>query len=250
MPAPPDTRRIAIWSGPRNLSTALMRSFSSRADTVVSDEPFYAAYLKRTGYDHPGGEEILSSQPNDWRTVAGQSSTGPPPLPRPIWVQKQMSKHMLPEMLGDWLLHMEHAFLLRHPARVITSYRKVIPEMTLEDTGLPWQVALMDYIREKTGTSPPVIRAEDLRSSPRQTLQSLCAALHLPWDEAMLTWPPGPHPQDGVWGPHWYANTWKTVGFDPEVTPEDEPPAPDLSFYAEALRMHRHLETFLTPALS
>ena len=244
MSNPSPIRRIAVWSGPRNLSTALMRSFSSRPDTVVSDEPFYSAYLRRTGCDHPGRDEVLASQPDDWRTVATEISEGQPPLPRPVWMTKQMSKHMLPEMLGAWLLEMEHVFLLRHPGLVITSYLKVLPEMAIEDTGLPWQVALMDFIREKTGATPPVIRAEDLRLSPRTTLRSLCAALALPWQEEMLTWPAGPHPQDGVWGRHWYGNTWKTTGFDPHLTPEEEPPTPHVPFYAEAMEMHRHLESF------
>lgn len=227
-----------------------MRSFSSRPDTVVSDEPFYSAYLEATGYEHPSREEILASQPRDWRQVAKDLSEGPPPLPRAVWVQKQMSKHMLPEMLGDWLLGLEHVFLLRHPGRVITSYRKVIPEMMIDDTGLPWQVALMDFIQEKTGKIPPVIRAEDLRVSPRETLRGLCSALDLPWFEEMLSWPAGPHPQDGVWGEHWYANTWSTTGFDRGVTVEEEPPVPDVPFYEEAMEMHRSLEAFVIQPLS
>jgi hypothetical protein len=241
---PENPRRLAIWSGPRNLSTALMRSFSSRPDTAVSDEPFYAAYLRRTGYDHPSCEEILASQPDDWKEVAHNLSEGSAPFPCALWMQKQMSKHMLPEMLGDWLLKMDHVFLLRDPRRVITSYLKVIPEMSISDTGLPWQTTLMNFIQEKTDHTPPVIRAEDLRLSPEATLRSLCAALNLEWNDAMLSWPPGPHPQDGVWGSHWYANTWSTTGFDPDVTPEDEAPTPDVPFFEEAMEMHAQLEAF------
>ena len=119
-------QRIALWSGPRNLSTALMRSFSSRTDCVVSDEPFYAAYLdSRPDLDHPGRDEVIASQPTDWTVVARDLTTGQPPLPRPVWYQKHMAHHMRPEMLGPWLDSLTHAFLIRHPGRVIASYAKV-----------------------------------------------------------------------------------------------------------------------------
>lgn len=235
-------KRLAVWSGPRNLSTALMRSFSSRGDTVVSDEPFYAAYLERTGEEHPGREKILASQAVDWREVARELAEGAPPERRGVWMQKQMSKHMVPEMLGEWLLNLEHVFLLRHPGRVITSYLKVLPEMELADTGLPWQVALLDYIRRETGDAPPAIRAEDLRMKPEGTLRALCGALGLEWDGRMLEWEAGPHSRDGVWGEYWYGNTWATTGFDRGVTPEREPPVPEAEFFDEALEMHARLE--------
>lgn len=250
MKSPENPRRLAVWSGPRNLSTALMRSFSSRQDTAVSDEPFYAAYLQRIEELHPGREEILSSQSKDWREVAYQLSEGEPPSPCEVWMQKQMSKHMLPEMLGDWLLKLEHVFLLRHPGWVITSYRKVIPDMRIEDTGLPWQTILFQYLLANSGRVPPVIRAEDLRMNPEGTLRALCRALDLEWDSGMLSWPAGPHPSDGVWGPHWYANTWKTTGFDLNVTPEDLPTVPTVNFYAQALEMHEHLESFVISPLT
>lgn len=240
---PNTLRRIAVWSGPRNLSTALMRGFSSRADTVVSDEPFYASYLTRTGLAHPGREDVIASQPQDWRTVAANLSTGPAPQPRGIWYQKHMGQHMTPEMNGDWLLALDHVFLIRHPGRVISSYQEVIPEMSLAETGLVWQGMLWDLIREKCGTTPPVIRAEDLRVAPEATLKALCQALDLDWDPAMLSWPAGPHPQDGVWAEHWYANTWSTTGFDTALTPEGDPPEPDVPFFQEALEIYGRLES-------
>ena len=135
-------RRLAVWSGPRNLSTALMRSFSSRSDCAVSDEPFYAAYLAATGFEHPGRQDVLASQPQDWRRVATAISEGPAPLPRPVWYQKHMAQHMRAEMVGPWLERLDHALLVRHPARVIASYLKVFPAMTLAETGLPWQMRL------------------------------------------------------------------------------------------------------------
>ena len=147
-------RRLALWSGPRNLSTALMRSFSSRADCVVSDEPFYAAYLAGNNLDHPGRAEVIASQPADWRVVAVQLAAGDPPLPRALWYQKHMAHHMRPEMLGSWLDVLDHAFLIRHPGRVIASYQKVSPGMAISETGLPWQVKLFEHLREVRGDRP------------------------------------------------------------------------------------------------
>lgn len=238
----PHFRRIALWSGPRNLSTALMRAFSSRGDSVVSDEPFYAAYLARTGLDHPARQDVMAAQPTDWRVVAEYVSRGPAPADRPVWYQKHMAQHMTEDMLGDWLFALDHAFLIRHPGRVIASYLKVAPDMDLAETGLSWQVRLLDLIRETTGRTPPVIRSDDLRTQPEATLRALCEALDLAWDPAMLHWPVGRHPQDGVWATHWYANTWSTTGFVTSLTPEDKPPPPDVSFLDEAIDLYRQLD--------
>lgn len=224
-----------------------MRAFSSRPDTTVSDEPFYASYLARIGLDHPGRAEVLASQPQDWRTVAENLSAGPAPQPCKVWYQKHMGQHMTPEMMGDWLLAFDHIFLIRHPGRVITSYRKVIPEMSLAETGLTWQGLLFDLIREKRGITPPVIRAEDLRVQPESTLRALCSALDLDWDPAMLSWPAGPHPQDGVWAEYWYANTWSTTGFDTALSPEGAPPEPDVPFFQEAMKIYGRLEAAALP---
>lgn len=241
-------RRIALWSGPRNLSTALMRSFSSRADCVVSDEPFYAAYLAGNTLDHPGRAAVIASQPTDWRVVAGQISAGAPPLPRPLWYQKHMAHHMRVEMTGPWLDALDHAFLIRHPGRVITSYSRVASAMTLAETGLPWQVRLFEHLRAIRSTPPPVLDADQLRRAPEPALRALCSALGLEWDAAMLHWPAGPHPQDGVWGPHWYANTWASTGFTTDLTPESDPPRPDVAFYDEAIALYDRLRAHLITA--
>jgi hypothetical protein len=236
-------RRIALWSGPRNLSTALMRSFSSRKDCVVSDEPFYASYLSGNELDHPGREEVIASQPTDWREVARQISAANPPLDRPVWYQKHMAHHMRPEMLGSWLDTLDHAFLIRHPGFVISSYQRVAPTMGLAETGLPWQWRLFNHLKETRGVTPPVIDATQLRQHPEATLQALCAALGLPWDPAMLEWPVGPHPQDGVWARHWYANTWKSTGFEPSLDPEAEPPRIEVPFFDQAVELYELLKS-------
>lgn len=218
-----------------------MRSFSSRADCVVSDEPFYACYLNGNELSHPGREEVIASQPTDWREVAVRLATGPAPVARPVWYQKHMAHHMRPEMLTDWLDALDHAFLVRHPGRVIASYSKVSPGMGLSETGLPWQVRLHDHLCATRGQAPAVIDAEQLRRAPEATLRALCDALGLEWDPAMLAWPAGPHPQDGVWARHWYANTWSSTGFTTDLTPEGVPPRSDAPFYDEAVALYERL---------
>lgn len=244
--------RVAVWSGPRNLSTALMRSFSSRADCVVSDEPFYASYLMATGFDHPGREEVLASQSTDWREVAQAVSRGPVPrsipsandLPsggRIVWYQKHMAQHMREEMLGDWLDGLTHAILVRHPARVIASYRKVFPRMTLQETGLSWQMKLVERLVATGRPRPVVIDASELRVDPEGTLRRLCGGVGIAFDPAMLSWPAGPHPRDGVWARHWYAGTWNTTGFDTAL--EGPPPDVDAPFLQEAMTLYDALRS-------
>jgi hypothetical protein len=246
--------RVAVWSGPRNLSTALMRSFSSRSDCVVSDEPFYASYLLATGFDHPGRAEVLASQPTDWREVACALAHGPLPARpaaggvdggsapgRSVWYQKHMAQHMREEMLDDWLWSLEHAILVRHPARVIASYRRVVPRMTLEETGLVWQVRLVERLLAAGRPRPVVIDASEVRADPEATLRRLCAGLGIPFEPAMLAWPAGPHPRDGVWAPHWYAGTWNTTGFD--TSPEAPPPDVEAPFLEEALALYDWLRS-------
>ncbi|MEU4693966.1 HAD family hydrolase [Actinoplanes sp. NPDC023714] len=198
------TTRVAMWSGPRNISTAMMRSFGSRADTVAVDEPLYAYYLAATGIDHPGRDQVLASQPRRWQDVAAQL-TGP--CPAPVLYQKQMTHHLLPEVGRDWLGSLTHAFLIRDPAHVVASYAKVRGEPTLDDLGFPQQISLF---REFGG---PVVDAADVLRDPAATLRRLCEALGLAFDEAMLSWAPGPREEDGVWAPHWYAAVHASTGF-------------------------------------
>jgi hypothetical protein len=203
------TLRIAMWSGPRNLSTALMRSFEHRPDCSVLDEPLYAAYLHRTGLPHPGRDEILASQPTDWRVVVEQLTSGR--VATALQYQKHMTHHLLPEIDRSQLDGLRHAFLLRDPERVLTSYAKVRAEPTLEDLGLPQQVELFERF------GGPVIDSSDVLCDPRGTLGLLCAALGIEFDESMLSWPPGSRPSDGVWARHWYSGVEASTGFAPEA---------------------------------
>jgi hypothetical protein len=220
----PDPIRIAMWSGPRNLSTALMRSFGSRPDTAVSDEPFYAHYLKATGIDHPGREEILSAHESDAAAVA-RGLIGPVPGGRRVWYQKHMSHHLLPgmeDLVPGWIEGLTHAFLVRDPARVIVSFAKVVANPTPEDLGLPQQLRLLERLRQR-GLHPPIVDAAEIRRDPRTTLSRLCGSLGIPFDEAMLAWPAGPRETDGVWAKHWYASVERSTGFEPPEA--GEPPA-------------------------
>lgn len=216
---PPPPTRIAMWSGPRNISTAMMRAWASRPDCAVVDEPLYAFYLHRTGIDHPGRDEVVASQPTDWSTVVDALSSGPVPGGKAVWFQKHMTHHLLPEVDRNRLGALRHAFLVRDPAEVLASYARVREQPTLEDLGLPQQVE----IYERYGG--PVIDARDVQDDPATTLRLLCNALGVPFTTAMLSWPAGPHPADGVWARHWYGRVRASTGFDPWTPPREPVPA-------------------------
>jgi Sulfotransferase domain len=201
-----------MWSGPRNVSTAMMRSFGNRRDTTVVDEPLYAAYLRATGIVHPGREEILAAQSDDWRVVTAQL-TGPVPDGATVYFQKHMAHHLLPQFGRGWLAGVSNAFLVRDPAGVIASYAKVRGEPTLEDLGFPQQVEIFRSCADRAGAPPPVVDAADLLAAPEPVLRLLCDRLGLAFDPAMLSWPAGPRPSDGVWAQHWYAAVEASTGF-------------------------------------
>jgi hypothetical protein len=206
--------RLAMWSGPRNVSTAFMRSWENREDTIVIDEPFYAHYLAVTGLSHPGREEVLASQEQDWREVAEQLHA---PLPDgvAIFYQKHMSHHLLPDMGREWLAGLTHAFLIRDPREMLLSLDVRLEQFGLSDTGLPQQVEIFEYVRRSTGRVPPVIDSRDLLQDPERTLRALCASLNIPFTHRMLSWPPGPRATDGVWAKHWYDRVEQSTGFEP-----------------------------------
>ncbi len=207
------TTRIAAWSGPRNISTALMRSWDSRPDTAVVDEPLYAYWLQATGAPHPGRDEVVRAYPTDWREVVGHL-TGPVPGDRPIWFQKHMTKHVTEEVDLDWLDGFRHLFLIRDPAEVVVSFAKV-SQVDLDETGLPQQVRLFEHVAERTGQVPPVVDARDVLTAPRAMLRTVCAALDVPFDPAMLSWEAGRRVTDGIWAPYWYAAVERSTGFEP-----------------------------------
>jgi Sulfotransferase domain len=203
--------RLAMWSGPRNLSTAMMYAFGARDDMAVIDEPFYAAYLAATGLKHPMRDAIIAAQPTDPDIVAA-ALTGTIPDEKPHFYQKHMCQHMLPSVPRDWMASVVNVFLIRHPARVIESFSAKYENPTQADIGFTLQDELFDHVRA-LGQMPVVIDSADIRRDPKGMLRALCNAIGLDWDSAMLSWPAGPHPQDGVWAAHWYGAVHRSTGF-------------------------------------
>lgn len=209
---------IAMWSGPRNLSTAMMRSFRARSDCAVIDEPFFAPYLLETGKDHPGRAKSLERHETDPVKVANLCQF--PETDKAYSFQKHMPHHMLESFPMEWAYRTKHFFLIRDPARVIASYAKGRQAFRLEDLGFSSQKNLFDQVSEQTGERPPVIDSLDILRSPRRALTALCEALSIPFEEAMLSWDKGPRPEDGAWAPYWYKSVQNSTSFTaPNLSP-------------------------------
>ncbi len=232
--------RIAMWSGPRNISTAMMRSWGNRPDTFVCDEPLYAYYLQATGLPHPAAEEIIARGETDWRKVAAWL-TGDPPQGTAIFYQKHMTHHLLPEVDRSWLARLTNCFLIRDPRQAITSYVKKNYEPTARDLGFPQQAEIFDWVCNQVGAPPPVIDAKDVLENPRRTLGRLCEVLGIAFSDAMLSWPPGPRATDGLWAAHWYGEALRSTGFEP-YRPKTDPVPPRLqAVYEECLACYHRL---------
>lgn len=213
------TLRICMWSGPRNISTAMMRSFSSRTDCAVSDEPFYGCFLRESGAPHPMAAEVIADMNCDWNSVTATLS-GPAPGGQPVWYQKHMTHHMVGPVQPDDLIGCVHAFLIREPKRMVASYRNKRESVTPEDLGYATQRAFFDRVADRLGHAPPVIDSADVLADPNGTLSALCATLGIAWDPAMLSWPAGIHPDDGIWASHWYDAVAASTGFQ---SPDNRP---------------------------
>lgn len=238
-----ESLRIAMWSGPRNMSTTMMRSFGARSDTGCVDEPFYAVYLKATGLRHPMSDEIFAAQSSNPREVIADL-TCPAELDPPIFYQKHMTHHMVPDIPRGWMKACRNVFLIRHPARVIPSYARKMETVSLSAIGFPQQLSLFETATEIQAQPPLVIDSDDILRDPEGLLRTLCEALKIEWDPNMLSWSSGPKPEDGAWAPHWYDAVWRSTGFGPP--PGDLPRVPeDLEpMLAEALAIYQHLARF------
>lgn len=215
--------RVAMWSGPRNISTAMMRAWGNRPDTFVCDEPLYAHYLHVTGKHHPGAGEVIAAGETDVKKVVSWL-TGPVPGGKRVFYQKHMAHHLIDHVPREWLRGVTNCFLIREPREVITSLVKHVPDATLADTGFPQQAEIFERVRQWTGKTPPVVDAKDVLNDPRGVLAKLCAALGLEFTEAMLSWPPGLRETDGVWAKYWYKEVETTTSFRPyQAKGEDVP---------------------------
>lgn len=208
-------KRIAMWSGPRNISTAMMRAWENRGDCAVSDEPLYAAYLATTGLDHPGRDDVIAAGDTDWRRVVQGLTTGPAPGEQPLWYQKHMTHHLLPGMDTEWVHGLHNVLLIRDPAQVVDSYLKARAQVVATDIGLLQQLDLFEAIRQRSGRAPTVIDADDFLQAPQAHLEALCSLLGIAFTPRMLAWPAGPRDSDGIWAPHWYEAVWRSTGFEP-----------------------------------
>ncbi len=202
---------IAMWSGPRNISTAMMYSFGNRSDCVAWDEPFYGAYLKETGLAHPMREDILRVCETEWSEVERRCTS---PSKQPIFYQKHMTHHMLTTFDRKFIRTLMNSFLIRSPEKVLASYAKKHDEVSLHAIGFVEQAEIFDQVAQMLGHAPPVVDADQHLASPRESLVKLCSALKIPFDEAMLHWAKGPKSCDGVWAPHWYNAVWQSTEFE------------------------------------
>jgi sulfotransferase family protein len=225
-----------MWSGPRTVSTALMRAWENRTDTVVVDEPLYGYYLARTGIEHPGRDEVIASLPGDWPAVLSDLTSGPLPDGCSVYYQKHMTHHLLPEIDRAALAGLTHAFLIRDPRQLLASYARVRSQPTLADLGLEQQAGIFRAF------GGPVIDSADILRDPRAALEALCGALGVRFDPAMLAWPPGPRPTDGVWARYWYDSVWRSTGFGPYREPSGaELPAELRTLAAECMPYYEEL---------
>ncbi len=238
------TIRIAMWSGPRNISTAMMRSWENRPDCAVVDEPFYACYLQETGLEHPCRDEILVTQ-STCREQVVKELTGNEPGTA-LFYQKHMTHHMPRGMSMDWCAGLWHCFLIRDPAEVIASYLGKMPSVTEDAIGIVRQAELFDEIAAVQGELPLVVDSADVLRNPRSVLRQLCEKWAVPWlESAMLNWPAGRRASDGVWAPHWYQNVEASTGFAPyqrrevHLAAEHLDLAQQMAPYYERLAEHR-----------
>src|SRR5215216_1161084 len=206
--------RVAMWSGPRNISTAMMRAWGKRDETVVIDEPFYAYYLQATGTKHPGAQEVIATGETDWRKIV-ERLIGTIPKGKRIFFQKHMTHHLLPEIDREWLGAVTNCFLIRDPREVINSYIKKREDPTLDDLGFVQQAEIFDFVRTRTNAIPPVVDARDVLRNPERTLRLLCEAVGVDFSKSMLSWPAGLRETDGIWASYWYREVAKTTSFQP-----------------------------------
>jgi len=239
-----DGLRLSVWSGPRNVSTALMYAFRQRPDTLVVDEPLYGHYLKVTRAGHPGDDEVLAAMDTDGGRVVREVLLGP--CERPVHFFKNMAHHLAGLDRG-FLGGLTNVLLTRDPAEMLPSLARQLPNPTLRDTGLLYQTEILDHVLG-LGLKPVVLDAKQLLLDPPGVLRSACDRLGIPFHEAMLRWPAGPKPEDGVWAKHWYANVHASTGFSPYNPRTGDFPERLKPLLEESVPLYERLRGYAIPA--
>lgn len=232
--------RIAMWSGPRNISTAMMRAWENRLDTFVVDEPFYAHYLSKNRVEHPGREEVLLNGEIDSYKVS-QGLVKDISNSHKVYYQKHMTHHLLDSVNRDWMKDVINCFLIRNPKDMIISYSKIHSDITRDLLGIEQQKEIFDYVQNFTGEVPPVIDAKDVLLDPRGVLTKFCNRIGIDFSEKMLNWPKGSRDTDGIWGKYWYNNVINSTGFNPYAVKNSEVPDEYKSIYKESLKLYEDL---------
>jgi hypothetical protein len=235
--------RIAMWSGPRNISTALMRSWESRSDTFVIDEPFYAHYLSVTNVDHPGRDEIVQSGETD-QSVVSKGLISDIDDSCSIYFQKHMTHHMIPSVGREWMKDVVNCFLIRDPKDMILSYTKVNSNLSMHLLGLEDQYELFEYVTKINGRAPTVVDSKDILLDPRETLRLLCEKLGVVFSEEMLSWSKGVRDTDGIWAKYWYDNVINSTGFNIYRQKDDDVPSKYLGLYDECIKIYDELAKY------
>ena len=228
-----------MWSGPRSISTALMRSFENRPDTFITDEPFYAHYLHKTGIDHPFREEVMADGNTDWNS-APDEITGPIPKGKDIWYQKHMAQHNLPGCEMKWVEKLTHCILIRHPREVMLSYLIKYEITSIYQLGYPQQIELFKMLTD-LGAPPLILDAGDVLKNPDAALKLFCRKLGIPFYDEMLSWPAGKRKSDGIWGRHWYGSVEASTGFHPYEQKTGNLPFKYQDIYAASLESYKQL---------
>ena len=231
---------IAMWSGPRNISTALMRSFENRSNCFVSDEPFYSYFLHKTRLKHPLRDEIIKSGLIDYNEII-KYITGPIPSSKKLWYQKHMAHHILPGLDMNWIKNMRNCLLIRHPSEVILSYSKKNEINSIQQLGYSQQIGIYKMLSEEIGNPPIIIDAQDLLQEPKKMLINICENLRIKFDEKMLSWPLGSRETDGIWGEYWYKQVEDSVGFKPYIKTDRIIPSKYQIIYDKCMRHYDFL---------
>ncbi len=232
---------IFMWSGPRNLSTALMRSFENRLDTKVLDEPFYAYYLKKTNLKHPMKKEIIKSYPNSQNKIIKLITTKP--KNKEIFYQKHMTHHIIKKTKLDWAIKGYNCFLIRHPAKVINSYVKKNSLKNINDIGFKKQFEIFNKIK-KNKLEFTVVNADTILKDPNKTIRMLCKLLKIRFTKKMLEWPKGGRSSDGIWSKVWYKNVEQSITFAIYKKEEIKVPKKYKKIYEESLKYYNEMDKY------